>query len=166
MPTARTITSRAIAADDLTPAAAARVREQAAQHDRGDPLPDVTDGLRVDEEATTTRLFRTPRTTRSEVELLLTPELLVVVDHAADHDEVALHPLRQVEFSAAPAELLAKVTGMPVDVPDDRLPVTSRPLGGERRSTRYVRVGTGPDVTAFRAALTAAVEAARPRSDR
>jgi hypothetical protein len=162
VPKARTLTSRALAVHDLPPATATFLRDRAAQHDLGDPLAEVTHGLRSDEEITKKRPFGAPRTTSRQVEMLLTPELLIVVDHEADQDRVGFHSLDQLEFTAAPAELLAKVTGMPVDVPDEVMPMTSTPIGGGRRTTRYVRLGTGPDVRAFRQVLRAAVERARP----
>jgi hypothetical protein len=159
----RTITSRAVTVPDLPPATAELVRAQAAAQGLAhDPLPDVTHGLRAHEETTKRRLFGT-RTVQRTTDLLLTPELLVLVDHDEPAGvRVGFHRLDQLDFSAAPAELLAKATGMPVDVPRDLLPMTSTPLGDTRRATRYVRVGTGPDVAAFRAALTAAVDRTRP----
>jgi hypothetical protein len=161
----RTRTSRAITVDELAPATAASVREQGARHALGDPLPEVTHGLRSDEVRTRKRLFGGPRTTRHTVELLLTAELLVIADRDGGDEEapaqVGLHPLDQLDFAAVTAELLAAATGTAVDVPEGLMPVTSTPVGSTRRATRYVPVGTGPDVAAFRAALTAAAERSR-----
>ena len=137
-----------------------------------DPLPEVTHGLRSDEEKTKKRLFGGPRTTRHTVEMLLTPELLVVTDRDGDEGDhgddeaepaaqVGFHRLDQLDFAAVPAEVLARATGTAVAVPEGLMPVTSTPVGSTRRATRYVPIGTGPDVAAFRAALTAAVERSR-----
>ena len=136
-----------------------------------DPLPEVTHGLRSDEEKTKKRLFGRSRTTRHTVDMLLTPELLVVADRDGGADgaddevkpavQVGFHGLDQLDFAAAPAELLARVTGTAMAVPEGLLPVTSTPVGSTRRSTRYVPIGTGPDVAAFRHALMAAVRRSR-----
>jgi hypothetical protein len=159
----RTRTSRAVTVGELAPATAAAVREQAAVHGLGDPLPEVTHALRCDEEKTTKRLFGGPRTTRHTVEALLTPELLIVADRDGDEADaqVGLHRLDQLDFAAVAAELLARATGTAVAVPDGLMPMTSTPVGSTRRATRYVPVGTGPDVARFREALTAAVERTR-----
>jgi hypothetical protein len=166
----RTLTSRTLAVRDLPQHTAAFIRGQGAVRGLSrDPLAEVTHGLRTDEETIKKRLFGAPRTKRRTVEMLLTPDLLIIsyrdgsdedVDPAA---QVSFNRLYQLEFSAAPAELLARVTGTAVEaaVPPGLMPVSSTPVGATSRATRYVPVGTGPEVAHFREALMTAVERAR-----
>lgn len=166
MPGARNLLTRVVTVDDLPPATAAFIREQAAA--RGlerDPLPEVTHGLRTDEE-TLQRQRRGPSTVRHTWELLLTPELLIVSyreggDDAAVVDpaaKVGFHRLDQLELAAPPAALAAEAPGARASAPKDALTLESTPLGGVRRAARHIPVGTSPEVTRFRAALLTAVQ--------
>jgi len=164
----RSLTSRAVTVQQLPPHTAAYIREQGAV--RGlfrDPLAEVTHGLRTDEQTTKKRLFGGTRTKVRTVEMLLTPELLVVsyrdggdddVDPAA---QVGFHRLHQLEFSMLPAELLDRARGAPIETPNGLLPLTSTPVGGHSRSTRMVPMDSGPDAARFGDALFTAVDRSR-----
>jgi hypothetical protein len=164
----RSVTSRAVTVHQLPPHTAESIREQGAV--RGlfrDPLPEVTHGLRSDEDTTKKRLFGGARTTRRTVEMLLTPELLIVSYRDGDDAEVdpaaqvSFHRLYQLEFSMLPAELLDRARGAGVQLPNDLLPLTSTPVGGHTRGSRMVPMDGSADSAHFREALFAAVERAR-----
>lgn len=163
----RSTTSRDIAVAHLPTATAAYIREQGAV--RGlfrDPLTEVTHALRTDETTTRRRLFGGTRTSVRTVEMLLTPDLLVISyrDGAVEVDpaaQVSFHRLHQVEFAPLPAELLERAGGASVAVPAGLMPLTSMPVGGTQRGSRMVPLGDGPDAARFRAALLAATERSR-----
>ncbi|MEJ2865444.1 hypothetical protein [Actinomycetospora flava] len=164
----RTTTSRAIAVGQLPAATAAFIREQGAL--RGlfrDPLVEVTHALRTDETTTKKRLFGGARTSVRTVEMLLTPDLLVVSyrDGTTDAEDpaaqVSFHRLYQVEFSPLPSELLDRAAGAKLAVPAGLMPLTSTPVGGTHRGSRMVPLGDGPDAARFREALLAATERSR-----
>ncbi|GAA4928838.1 hypothetical protein EV188_101497 [Actinomycetospora succinea] len=164
----RSTTSRAIAAGQLPAATAAFIREQGAV--RGlfrDPLVEVTHALRTDETTTKRRLFGGTRTSVRTVEMLLTPDLLVVSyrDGARDGEDpaaqVSFHRLYQIEFAPLPSELLERAGGAKVAVPAGLMPLTSTPVGSTQRGSRMVPLGDGPDAARFREALLAATERCR-----
>ncbi|WP_433786992.1 hypothetical protein ACQPX6_09155 [Actinomycetospora sp. CA-101289] len=164
----RSVTSRAVTVHQLPPHTAALVREQGAVVGLfRDPLPEVTHGLRSDEDTTKKRLFGGARTTRRTIEMLLTPELLIVAYRDGDDAEVdpaaqvGFHRLHQLEFSMLPSELMDRARSAGVQVPDDVLPLTSTPVGGHTRGSRTVPMDGGPDAARFREALFAAVERSR-----
>ena len=103
--------SHAITVDDLPPSTAEFVRGQGRARGLADPLPAVTHGLRTDEETMNRESRGGPTSDRYVVEMLLTPDLLVISyrDGAVEDDpaaQVSFHRLYQVEFSPLPAELL------------------------------------------------------------
>lgn len=164
----RSLTSRAITPADLTPAVAELIREQGTLHGLvRDPLPEVTHGLRADEDTTKSRLFRSPRTERRTFEMLLTPDLLLIVYRGGDDAvidrsaHVNFHRLHQIEFSVLPAQLLARARDASIEIPEGLMSLVSTPVGGTERGSRSVPIGTGTDATLFRDALVAAVERAR-----
>ncbi|GAA4893533.1 hypothetical protein [Actinomycetospora straminea] len=166
----RSTTSRAVTVRQLPPATAAFISEQGAV--RGlfrDPLPEVTHALRTDEVTTRKRLFGGARTSVRTVEMLLTPDLLIVsYRDGSDGDarpdpaaQVSFHRLGQLEFAPLPSELLERAGHARVAVPDGLMPLTSTPVGSTHRGSRMVPIGTGPDVARFRQALRDAVERTR-----
>ncbi|MEJ2885575.1 hypothetical protein [Actinomycetospora aeridis] len=163
----RSTTSRAIAVGQLPAATAAFISEQGAV--RGlfrDPLAEVTHALRTDETTTRRRLFGGAKTSVRTVEMLLTPDLLVVSyrDGTVDEDlaaQVSFHRLNQIEFAPLPSELLDRAAGAKLAVPAGLMPLTSTPVGSTQRGSRMVPLGDGPDAARFREALLAATERTR-----
>lgn len=168
---ARNLTPRPLTVEELPPAMAAFIRTQAELRglDR-DPLPETTHGLRTDEETLGPRPGgRGLQTERHTVEMLLTPELLIISYREGGDDggerigptaRVSFHRLAELEVATPPAGMKRRTHGSPPAPPKDALTVTSTPLGASRRTTRHVPTGSGPDVTRFREAVLAAQERA------
>lgn len=159
---ARNLMSRTITVDDLPPSTAELVRGQARARGVADPLPTVTHGLRT-EELTMNRASRGgPTSDRHVVEMLLTPELLVVAHRRSDDAgtdpgaRVRFHALDQVEIATGFGS--AKAATARLAMPAMSIPVTSRPLGAARRATYHLPIAIDPDVQRFRDALEHAVE--------
>jgi hypothetical protein len=168
---ARNLTPRPLTVEELPPAMAAFIRTQAELRglDR-DPLPETTHGLRSDEETLGPRPGgRGLQTERHTVEMLLTPELLIISYREGGDDggerigptaRVSFHRLAELEVATPPAGMQRRTHGSPPAPPKDALTVTSTPLGATRRTTRHVPTGSGPDVTRFREAVLSAQERA------
>jgi len=167
---ARNLTPRPLTVADLPPATAAFIRRQATT--RGlddDPLAAVTHGLRTDEDTLGPRPDgRGLQTERHTVEVLLTPDLLIISYREGGDDDgaevgptarVSFHPLAGLELVTPPTGLQKRAPGSPA-APKDAMTVTSTPIGGTRRMTRHIPTGSGPDVTRFREAVLAAQERA------
>lgn len=156
--------SQAITVADLPPSFAALVSGQGRRLGLDDPLPAVTHGLRTDEETMERRSRRGPTSSRHVVEMLLTPELLVVVHRDSDDAEtdpgarVRFHRLDQLEVTDRGSER-ARTARMAM--PTAAIPVTSTPVGGAKRATYQLPIAIDPAVQRFRDALVAAAEAAR-----
>jgi hypothetical protein len=156
--TQRSLSSRVIGVHSLPTAIIALIQEQAGV--RGlvhDPLPDVTHGLRTDEVTRRARWFGGTRTARRFVELLLTPDLLIVVERApgdgtAPAPRVDFHRLSQLRIGAGPSEP-EHATGTPEQ---PGLALVSTPVGATERAARVVPLDEGPEATRFREALIAA----------
>ena len=140
MGTHRNTSSRVIGVHSLPTAVISLVQEQAEV--RGlvrDPLPEVTHAVRTDEVVESGRWFGRSRTRRRTVELLLTPDVLVVTDRDPDREgpdpdaQVTFHRVHQLEVTA-------------VDVPEPGLGLLSTPVGSTERSSRHVPSDGGPEV--------------------
>jgi hypothetical protein len=141
--THRNTSSRVIGVHSLPTAVISLVQEQAEV--RGlvrDPLPEVTHAVRTDEVVEAGRWFGRSRTRRRAVELLLTPDVLVVTDRDPDREgpdpdaQVTFHRVHQLEVTA-------------VEVPEPGLSLLSTPVGSTERSSRHVPSDGGPEVARF-----------------
>ena len=152
--------SHAIVVDDLPPSTAEFVRGEGRARGLADPLPAVTHGLRTEEETMNRESRGGPTSQRFVVEMLLTPELLIVAHRQGDDAEtdpgarVRFHRLDQVEI--APGTGSEKAATARLAMPARSIPVTSTPLGGARRATYQLPIAIDPDVQRFRDALTTA----------
>ncbi|GAA4928904.1 hypothetical protein EV188_101486 [Actinomycetospora succinea] len=157
---ARNLMSHAITVDDLPPSTAEFVRGEGRARGLADVLADVTHGLRTDEETMNRESRGGPTSDRYVVEMLLTPELLIVAHRQSDDAEtdpgarVRFHPLDQLEVTLPTA-------GPRLAMPARSIPVTSTPLGGARRATYQLPIAIDADVDRFREALLQAAQAAR-----
>ncbi|MFC5142484.1 hypothetical protein ACFPK1_29960 [Actinomycetospora rhizophila] len=162
---ARNLMSHAITVDDLPPSFAEFVRGQGRARGLDDPLPAVTHGLRTDEETMNRESRGGPTSDRYVVEMLLTPDLLIVAHRQSDDAEtdpgarVRFHRLEQLEVATDTGS--AKAATARLAMPAKSIPVTSTPLGGMKRATYQLPIAIDPDVQRFRDALVAAVDAAR-----
>lgn len=167
---ARNLTPRPLTVEELPAGTAMFIRTQAQLRGLGrDPLPQTTHGLRTDEETLGPRPGgRGLQTERHTVEMLLTPELLIIsYREGGDNGEkpaptarVSFHRLAELEVAIPPTGMQRRTHGSPPAPPKDAMTVTSTPLGTTRRTTRHVPTGSGPDVTRFRDAVLAAQERA------
>lgn len=155
MGTHRNLSSRVIGVHSLPTAVISLVQEQAEV--RGlfrDPLPEVTHAVRTDEVVASGRWLGRSRTRRRTVELLLTPDVLVVTDRDPDRDgidpdaQVTFHRVHQLEVTA-------------VDAPETGLSLLSTPVGSTERSARHVPSDGGPEVARFHQAVVDAAERSR-----
>ncbi|WP_433786451.1 hypothetical protein ACQPX6_07040 [Actinomycetospora sp. CA-101289] len=160
MGTLRNPSSRVIGVHGLPTPVISLIQEQAEV--RGlfrDPLPEVTHGLRTDVVSVGSRWFGRSRPRRHAVELLLTPDVLVVCDRDPDSDgmdpdtQVTFHRLQQVEVTAGDAD------GAP------GLSLLSTPVGSTERSCRVVSTDGGPESARFFEALTDAAERSRTAAE-
>jgi hypothetical protein len=158
--THRNPSSRVIGVHGLPTPVISLIQEQAEV--RGlfrDPLPEVTHGLRTDVVSAGGRWFGRGRPRRHAVELLLTPDVLVVCDRDPDSDgidpdtQVAFHRLQQVEVTAAAAD------GAP------GLSLLSTPVGSTERGARVVPTDGGPETARFLEALVDAAQRTRRATD-
>jgi hypothetical protein len=158
--THRNPSSRVIGVHGLPTAVISLIQEQAEV--RGlfrDPLPEVTHGLRTDIVSAGVRRFGRGRPRRHAVELLLTPDVLVVCDRDPDSDgigpdtQVTFHRLQQVEVNAADAD------GAP------GLKLLSTPVGSTERSARVMPTDGGPESARFVEALVGAAQRTRRATD-
>ncbi|HSK58711.1 MAG TPA: hypothetical protein VK935_06625 [Actinomycetospora sp.] len=160
MGTHRNPSSRVIGVHGLPTPVISLIQEQAEV--RGlfrDPLPDVTHGLRTDVVRAAARRFGRGRPRRHAVELLLTPNVLVVCDRDPDSDgidpdtRVTFHRLQQVEVTATDAD---GATG---------LNLVSTPVGSSERIARVVPTDGGPEAARFLEALADAAQRTRSAAD-
>jgi hypothetical protein len=158
--THRNPSSRVIGVHGLPAPVISLIQEQAEV--RGlfrDPLPEVTHGLRTDLVSAGKRWFGRGRPRRHAVELLLTPDVLVVCDRDPDSDgidpdtQVTFHRLQQVEVTAGAAD------GAP------GLSLLSTPVGSTERSARAVPTDGGPETARFLEALVDAAQRTRRATD-
>jgi hypothetical protein len=158
--THRNPSSRVIGVHGLPTPVISLIQEQAEV--RGlvrDPLPDVRHGLRTDVVSAAGRWFGRGRTRRHAVELLLTPDVLVVCERDPDSDgidpdtRITFHRLQQVEVTAADAE---GATG---------LSLLSTPVGSTERSAHEVPTDGGPESARFLEALVGAAERTRSAAE-
>jgi hypothetical protein len=158
--THRNPSSRVIGVHGLPTPVISLVQEQAEV--RGlfrDPLPDVTHGLRTDVVSAGGRWFGRSRPRRHAVELLLTPDVLVVCERDPDSDgidpdtQVTFHRLQQVEVTAADADGAAGLS------------LLSTPVGSTERSARVVPTDGGPESARFLEALVDAAQRSRSAAD-
>jgi len=158
--THRNPSSRVIGVHGLPTPVISLIQEQAEV--RGlfrDPLPDVTHGLRTDVVSAAGRRFGRGRTRRHAVELLLTPEVLVVCERDPDSDgidpdiQITFHRLQQVEVTGSEAD---GATG---------LSLLSTPVGSTERSAREVPTDGGPESARFLGALVDAAERTRSAAE-
>jgi hypothetical protein len=162
---ARNLMSHAIGVDDLPMSTAEFVRGEGRAKGLADPLPTVTHGLRTEEETMNRESRGGPVSDRHVVEMLLTPELLIVAHRQSDDAEtdpgarVRFHRLDQVEIATDQGS--EKAVQARLAMPAKSIPVTSTPLGGVRRATYQLPIAIDPDVDRFRNALVAAAQAAR-----
>lgn len=159
MGTHRSLSSRVIGVHSLPTTVISLVQEQAEV--RGlvrDPLPEVTHAVRTDEVVESRRWSGRSRTRRRTVELLLTPDVLVVTDRDADREgldpdaQVTFHWLHQLEVTS-------------VDAPEQGLSLLSTPVGSTERSSRHVPSDGGPEIARFHGAVVEAAERSRRVSD-
>jgi hypothetical protein len=157
--THRNTSSRVIGVHSLPTAVISLVQEQAEV--RGlvrDPLPEVTHAVRTDEVVEAGRWFGRSRTRRRAVELLLTPDVLVVTDRDPDREgpdpdaQVTFHRVHQLEVTA-------------VEVPEPGLSLLSTPVGSTERNSRHVPSDGGPEVARFHGAVLEAAERSRRVAD-
>ncbi|CAA9280184.1 MAG: hypothetical protein AVDCRST_MAG54-3540 [uncultured Actinomycetospora sp.] len=160
MGTHRNPSSRVIGVHGLPTPVISMIQEQSEV--RGlfrDPLPDVTHGLRTDVVSAGGRWFGRGRPRRHAVELLLTPDVLVVCDRDPDSDgidpdtQITFHRLQQVEVTTADAD---GATG---------LSLLSTPVGSTERSGRVVPTDGGPESARFLEALVEAAQRTRSATD-
>ncbi|MEJ2865434.1 hypothetical protein [Actinomycetospora flava] len=157
--------SHAIAVGDLPASTAEFVRGQGRARGLADPLAAVTHGLRTEEETMNRESRGGPTSQRFVVEMLLTPELLIVAHRQSDDADtdpgarVRFHRLDQVEIATDKGS--EKAVTARLAMPAKSIPLTSRPLGGAKRATYQLPIAIDPDVQRFRDALAQAVEAAR-----
>ena len=146
--------SRAIGVHSLPTAVISLIQEQAEQ--RGlvrDPLPEVTHALRSGVVSRSGRGFGR-RARRVATELLLTPDVLVVVDRDPDREgldpdmQLTFHRLHQLEVTATPE-------------PERGVGLLSTPVGSTERSSRVVPTDGGPEAARFHQALVEATERSR-----
>ncbi|MDD7941668.1 hypothetical protein PHK61_24920 [Actinomycetospora lutea] len=161
---ARNLMSHAITVDDLPASTAEFVRGQGRARGLADPLGAVTHGLRTEEETMNRESRGGPTSQRFVVEMLLTPELLIVAHRQSDDADtdpgarVRFHRLDQVGLADTGSE---KAVQARLAMPAKSIPVTSTPLGGAKRATYQLPIAIDPDVQRFRDALTAAVAQAQ-----
>jgi hypothetical protein len=145
--------SRVIGVHSLPMAVISLIKDQATQ--RGlvrDPLPEVTHAVRTDVAASSGRWFGRGRVRHTVTELLLTPDVLVVVDRDPEHDgldpdlQLTFHRLGQLEVTAEA---------------DHGIGLLSTPVGSTERSSRVISSDGGPEITRFRQALAEATERSR-----
>jgi hypothetical protein len=158
--THRNPSSRVIGVHGLPTTVISLIQEQAEV--RGlfrDPLPDVTHGLRTDVVRAATRRFGRGRLSRHAVELLLTPDVLVVCDRDPDSDgidpgtQVTFHRLQQVEVTAVDADGAAGLS------------LVSTPVGSTERVARVVPTDGGPESARFLEALADVTQRTRGAAD-
>ncbi|MHC1559605.1 hypothetical protein ACR9E3_11645 [Actinomycetospora sp. C-140] len=144
--------SRVIGVHSLPIAVISLIREQAQQ--RGlvrDPLPEVTHAVRTDVVASAGRFFGRGRARHTFTEMLLTPDVLVVVDRDPERDgvdpdlQLAFHRLHQLEVTTT----------------TEGLGLLSTPVGSTERGSRVVPAEGGPEMTRFHQALVEATENSR-----
>jgi hypothetical protein len=145
--------SRVIGVHSLPMAVISLIKDQAVA--RGlvrDPLPEVTHAVRTDVAAGSGRWFGRGRVRHVVTELLLTPEVLVVVDRDPERDgldpdlQLTFHRLHQLEVTAEPEQGIG---------------LLSTPVGSTERSSRVIPSDGGPETTRFRRALVEAAERSR-----
>jgi len=157
--THRNLSSRVIGVHGLPTPTISLIQEQAQV--RGlfrDPLPEVTHGLRTDEVIGAGRWFGRGRTRRHAVELLLTPDVLVVSDRDPDHD--GLDPDAQVTFHR-----LHQLEVTPTAGGEPGLTLLSTPVGSTERGARAVATDGGPETARFLEALVGAARRCRGNAD-
>ena len=153
MGTHRSSSSRVIGVHSLRPTTIGMIQEQADVRGlSGDPLPEVVTALRTEQITTTSRWFGGSRETRRTTELLLTPEVLVIVtregrDATAEASQVAFHLL-------AAAALTAGAEG--------GLALAGAPVGASDAGPWVLPLDDGPESSRFHEALVDALDRARP----
>jgi len=153
--THRNLSSRVIGVHGLPGPVISLIQEQAEVRGLArDPLPAVTHGLRTDEVDAGGRWFGRGRARRHAVELLLTPDVLVVTERDPDRDrdpdaQVTFHRLQQLEVTASAAG------GEP------GMTLLSTPLGSTERGVRVVPSDGGPETARFLEALVDAADRCR-----
>jgi hypothetical protein len=145
--------ARVIGVHSLPMAVISLIKDQASA--RGlvrDPLPEVTHAVRVDVTASAGRWFGRGRVRHTVTELLLTPEVLVVIDRDPERDgldpglQLAFHRLHQLEVTTEP---------------EHGIGLLGAPVGSTERSSRVIPSDGGPETTRFRQALVEATERSR-----